>query len=140
MAEVIGAIAAVLAILDSTVRALNLISKFRDVPAVVRDLTKQVNQLENVVKEIRSSSFLDPNSEALQSILRNCTIDLSTFYNRLQIVARTFDSGAINRKWGAVVATVKSKDFEEAARKIEGHKTTLLLCLQIQNSFVAILS
>ena len=138
MAEIVGAVASVLTLLDHTVKTLSLISKLRDVPTVVRGLTMQAKQLEEVIRTIQSSGALDPIRDPLQAILQDSMMDLSTFHKRLQILARNLDGKTIRRTWGAVIGIVKEKEFEEAARKIEGHKTTLLLFLQTQNLFVAV--
>lgn len=138
MAEIVGAVASTLTLLDSTVKTLNLISDFQNVPSTVRALTTQARQLEEVLKSIQSNDSLDPNSEPLQSTLQDCKTDLSTFHGRLRALAQHLNGKKIPRTWGFVKGVVKLKEFEEAATKIDRHKTTLLLCLQNHNLFVAV--
>ena len=139
MADVVGAVASALTLLDSTVRVLNFISKLKGVPIAVQGLTTQAKQLEEVLKDIQSKHALIPNHEFLQRIVQNCMLDLSTFDKQLQSLARSLHGKTIPKAWAAVKGVVEMNEYEEAARKIDRHKTTLQLFLQIQTLFVAVL-
>ena len=135
MAEVVGTLASVLALLNSTVTTFSLITKLKGVPSSVLSLIEQANHLEQVLKSIQSNSVLDPESEPLKSILHTCTTDLSDSQKRLRTVARKLGGNPIDKRWGAVIGVAKEKEILESARKIEGHKTSLLLLLETQSLF-----
>ena len=132
MAEAVGVVASALTLLDSTIKILSLITKLKDVPTVLRTLTEQTEQLEDVIQTIQRSAALNPNFDTLASIIQSCTRDLSTFQTRLRSLAQGLEAGTIKNRWAAVKGVVKEKEFREAATKIEGHKTTLMLFLQNQ--------
>ena len=130
MAETISVVASVLTLLDYTLETLTLISEFRDVPYAVHGLAAQIKQLEVVIKDIHNSGTLDPNHDPLQAILQDCAGDISTLQERLRRITLQLEGKLISRTWGAIAGMVKEKEIEEAARKIERHKTTLVLVIQ----------
>ena len=140
MAEVLGVVASVLSLLEYTIKSLGLISKLKYAPTAVGNLTEQIEQLEEVIKGIQNDSALNSNRDPLNTILQGCVRDISILQERLHVLTQKLDGGTIKRSWGAVVGVAKEKEFQEAARKIEVHKSTLLIYLQNQNLFVLIFS
>ena len=130
MAEAVGTVASVLTLLDFTVNTLRLLSKFRDAPSVVRDLAFQTKQLQQVIGTIEINDALDVNRDPLQAILRTCLSDLLDFQEHLRRLSSAFDDAVIGKSWKTVMGVVKEKQYLRMMNTIEGHKSSLLLCLQ----------
>ena len=141
MAEALGAVASILTVLDATIETIRLVSKLKHVPTVIYDVISQAQQLQEVIKGIQNNPALNQilvhqNHDPLKRILQDCEREVSSFEQRLQPLIRKASDGRLKKGWNAVLGVVKEKEFLEAARKIEAHKTTLLVCLGNQSLFV----
>ena len=125
MAEVVGTLASVLALLNSTISTFSLITKLTDVSATVHSLLAQTGSLEEILKLIQSDGVLDPDREPLKGILQSCWTDLSDLQKRLQTVARMLSGRPMMRRWGTVMGAMKEEEFMEAVGIIERHKSSL---------------
>ncbi|KAL8824348.1 MAG: hypothetical protein Q9191_005117, partial [Dirinaria sp. TL-2023a] len=138
MAEPISLLVSAITLLNSTVGALNLLSKRKDVPRVVHGFHTQAKQLELILEIIRANDVLNSTHEPiLQDILQNCTTDLRALDERLQVLAPKFNSKNFTKAWGTIKGQLGMREFEGLMRNIEGYKSTLMLFLQIQNQFVS---
>ena len=138
--EALSATAAILQILDITIRTLDVVSKFKDAPKTIRNLTIQATQLCQIVQALQANPALDPSSTPLADVLRSCLDDVREIRALLDKLASNPHDGTVEKSWKSIMRLVKEKDIGAMCATIEGHKSTLSLCLESNNVSVASIS
>lgn len=130
MAEVIGALAAVLQILDFSIKSLGIISKWKGTPKAIHDLADQAEQLRGVMNALQANPAIDTAAHPIKDVLDDCLKDLQELQATFQLLDSNLGDGTIDRSWKAVRSIIKETDIQTCCRKIERHKLTLLLVLE----------
>ncbi|KAL9109627.1 MAG: hypothetical protein Q9187_008144, partial [Circinaria calcarea] len=130
MAEVIGALAAVLQLLDYSIKGLGIISKWKGTPKAIHDLAVQVQQLRGVMDALQTNPAIDTGAHPIKDVLGDCLKDLQELQATFQRLDSNLGDGTIDRSWKAVRSITKETDIQTGCRKIERHKLTLSLVLE----------
>ena len=129
MAE-LGVAAAVVQLLDSSIKVLGIVSKLRDAPSVTRDLLVHAERLERVVKSIQPHATA--NSETC-SALQECLKDSGELKRYLEKLTVNADGDFLEKSWKAFLAVVKQGKIGSICTKIQGHTTSLALLLPAES-------
>ena len=116
-------------LLVTSVKVIELCRKLHNASESVQRLSRQVQQLEGIAREIINSAPLQTQSVA--GVLQACLATLRELDAILSSCLNRNTEGPSTRLKRNVTALLKEKDFDSLFGRLEREKTSLILCIQV---------
>ena len=134
MAEIVGLAAAVLQLLDYSIKGLHTLSKVKGAPANILDLTTEMTLLQEVMNTVKQDQA--PNAATvgigIEIVLVQCQQDLDKLNTRLRKLAPITNDGLGTKSRKALTVAIQEQDLKT---RLKRHKDSLSLLLEQQHRY-----
>ncbi|SCV52755.1 uncharacterized protein FFB14_12773 [Fusarium fujikuroi] len=110
------------------------LSAIKDGPEIIRSLTDEIAQLENVLQRLKTLSFVsvdDIDKSQLKRLAEKCKDDLDKLDSRLRSLDVSTSSGRRGRLWRKLKLSFAEKELDHIRNKIQSHLHHLIIQFHI---------
>lgn len=110
------------------------LSAIKDGPEIIRSLTDEIAQLENVLQRSKTLSFVsvdDIDKSQLKRLAEKCKDDLDKLDSRLRSLDVSTSSGRRGRLWRKLKLSFAEKELDHIRNKIQSHLHHLIIQFHI---------
>jgi len=122
-----GAIAFITIAIQASKAICEILSQVEDSPRLVRDLSRDLEQLRHILDRLSKFYSAKPCDRAIALLLRRCSEDVSMYACRLQRVQSSPTERQTRKLWKKLTAVVSEKEIHAMKLSIHHHVSSLVL-------------